>query len=168
MKKLFPIVLALIGIAVGIGVGILLRPDFTAQMTDDAHVETEAGNTPEEDSGNSIKSMGSNEAKEYVKLNNQFIVSVVSQDVVTSLVLISLSLEVEPGRKETVFSHEPKLRDAFLQVMFDHANIGGFNGAFTNSNNLDVLRFSLLETAQKTLGPFVTDILILDIARQEV
>ena len=66
-----------------------------------------------------------------------------------------------------VYEREPKLRDAFLRVMFDHANAGGFDGAFTNSNQMDVLRRALREVAQKTIGPTASDVLILDIVRQD-
>ena len=47
---------------------------------------------------------------------------------------------------------EPKLRDVFLQVLFDHANMGGFRGAFTRSDVLEPLRTALREAAQKHLG----------------
>ncbi len=106
--------------------------------------------------------------KEYVKLNNQFVVPVLAESKVTSIVLLSLSLEVALGEREHIFAVEPKLRDAFLQTMFDHANMGGFQGAFTNSSNLDVLRQALRETAHKIIGMSVSDVLIIDIARQEV
>ena len=66
-----------------------------------------------------------------------------------------------------IYSKEPKLRDSFLQVLFDHANIGGFDGAFTNANNLAVLRGALREVAQKDMGDQVTDVLIVEIARQD-
>ena len=67
-----------------------------------------------------------------------------------------------------IYAIEPKLRDALLRVLFDHAHIGGFDGAFTESGRLSLLRVGLLEAAQATLGPVVTDILITDIVRQEV
>ena len=106
--------------------------------------------------------------KEYVKLNNQFVVPIVSDERVDALVVMSLSVEVNQGQKETIYAREPKLRDEFLQVLFDHANMGGFRGAFTNSNNLDVLRRSLFEAAEKAAGGVVTDVLIVEIARQDV
>ena len=84
------------------------------------------------------------------------------------MVLVSLSLEVKSGYKETVYAQEPKLRDALLQTMFDHANIGGFDGAFTQSGNLDLLKKSLFETARITLGDSLAEVLIIDIARQKI
>mgnify|MGYP000498233799 CR=1 FL=1 len=53
------------------------------------------------------------------------------------------------------------------QVLFDHANIGGFKGAFTDANTMAILRRALLETARKTLGNDVSDVLITEIARQD-
>ena len=51
--------------------------------------------------------------------------------------------------------------------MFDHANAGGFRGTFTDGANLVVLRSALLEVAQSTLGDLVSDVLIVDIVRQD-
>ena len=105
---------------------------------------------------------------EYVKLSNQFVIPVVEGKIVVALVVVSLSLEVPEGNKDAVFRREPKLRDSFLQVLFDHANIGGFNGAFTEANNLAVLRNALREVGQKEMGKdIIKDVLILEIARQD-
>ncbi|MEP2731330.1 flagellar basal body-associated FliL family protein, partial [Tateyamaria sp.] len=103
----------------------------------------------------------------YVKMSNQFVVPIVDGDSVKGLVVMSLTLEVIAGQKDAVYTREPKLRDSFLQVMFDHANIGGFDGAFTNASNLAVLRGALLEVSQKVMGKQVTDVLIVEIARQD-
>ena len=55
-----------------------------------------------------------------------------------------------------------------LQVLCDHANIGGFDGAFTEAKMLNVLRSALREVAQRDLGSdVVNDVLILEIARQD-
>jgi hypothetical protein len=84
------------------------------------------------------------------------------------MVVISLSLEAKAGMSNQVYSMEPKLRDAFLQVLFDHANMGGFEGAFTRSDLLMPLRTALREAARRELGKGITDVLIMEIARQNV
>jgi hypothetical protein len=104
---------------------------------------------------------------DYVKLNNQFIVPILEGGRVVSMVILSLSLEVKRGTTDDVYAREPKLRDGFLQVMFDHANAGGFRGSFTDAANLVLLRNALLEMAKTTLGDIVTDVLIVDIVRQD-
>jgi len=104
---------------------------------------------------------------DYVKMNNQFVVPVVNQGAVSALVVLSLTLHIPTGGSETVFQREPKLRDMFLQVLFDHANAGGFDGAFTAGPNMDRLRTALREVAQGVLDGNVFDILITDIMRQD-
>ncbi len=164
LKKILPIVLLLIGSGAGLGAGIFLRPapdDHTEEVVGE---EEHTKQTKEEayDPENPPAEM------EYVKLSNQFVIPVVEGKIVVALVVVSLSLEVPEGNKDAVFRREPKLRDSFLQVLFDHANIGGFNGAFTEANNLAVLRNALREVGQKEMGKdIIKDVLILEIARQD-
>ena len=158
MKKLLPLILLLVGIGAGVGAGVFLRPEPEPIPHTDDPVET-ADSTVAEDAESDVE-------HEYVKMNNQFVVPVVKEDSVQALVVMSLSVEVPAGQKDAIYSREPKLRDSFLQVLFDHANVGGFDGAFTNANNLAVLRAALREAAQKDMGDQITDVLIVEIARQ--
>jgi len=169
MGKLLPVILALIGLGAGVGAGLALRPaDIpvaeAAAVTTDAHGETAAAPeaTPAE------TGHGEATTSDFVKLNNQFIVPVVKDGDVRALVVLSLSLEVGPGETEAVYQLEPKLRDVFLQVMFDHANAGGFDGTFTTGPRMSALRQSLFEAARGVLGDMVSDVLITDMARQDM
>lgn len=168
VRKLLPVLLALLGLGGGIGAGLMLRPETKADdhaaaegapegdHADTAEAPAEAGHEGEAETG-----------PEYVKLNNQFVVPVVDEGRVAAMIVLSLSLEMAPGNTETVYDREPKLRDVFLQVLFDHANVGGFSGSFTDGSNLVVLRTSLKEAAALVLGTTVRDVLITDIARQD-
>lgn len=164
MRKLLPLILILLGIGGGAGAGFALRPgqsetaepgDCPAPTTSEQIAEA----APDPDTPD--------EGREYVKMNNQFVVPVMRDGRVAALVVLSLSVEVTLGQREAVYAKEPKLRDAFLQVLFDHANAGGFEGAFTNSNTLDRLRNALTEAAGKVMRGVVFDVLIVDIARQD-
>lgn len=162
MKKLLPIIFLFIGMGAGVGAGIALRPP--ASPAKEATDKIQAEHT---DSYESAEKK-SPEAAEYVKLNNQFVVPIVKDGRVHSLVVMALSVEVPEGQKDAVYQREPKLRDSFLQVLFDHANMGGFDGAFTEANNLAILRNALKEMGRKVLGrELVSDILITEIARQD-
>ena len=170
IKLLLPIGLGLAGVAGGIGAGLTLKPapedsveinpcgDPSADMA-----KAPSGEVPDPDAAKELAG-----TSEYVKLNNQFVVPVVAKDRVDSLVVLSLSLEVEQGQSDLIYGSEPKLRDVFLQVLFDHANMGGFAGAFTNSNNMDVLRVSLTEAAHGVLGAKIKGVLVTDIGRQDI
>ena len=159
MKKLFPVILAVIGLGIGLGAGVFLRP-APEQAAEDPRAEGLDAPAPKAE-------VDPESLPEYVKLNNQFVVPVLQGGRVTSMVIMALSLEVKKGATEQIYSQEPKVRDALLQVMFDHANAGGFEGAFTDGANLVFLRTALLEAAKSTLGDDVMDVLISDIARQD-
>ena len=174
MRKLLPILLALLGTGAGIGAGILLAPAHETPAEDTVgHASDDQGDdhdAPAADHAGADAHEAPDEARrnaEYVKLNNQFVVPVVNGERVQSLVVMSLSLETTPGGTEQVYAREPKLRDLFLRVLFDHANIGGFEGNFTDVQRLDILRRSLLEAARNVMGGEVLDVLITEIARQD-
>jgi len=160
-RKILPILLGLVGLGAGIGAGIVLRPG--SEPADHATAEGDGQVAPAEDHS----AQDDSTVPEYVKLSNQFVIPVVDEGRVAAMVVLSLSLEVEVGLTEAVYVREPKLRDAFLQVLFDHANIGGFSGSFTDGSNLIVLRTSLKEAAALVLGTTIKDVLITDIARQD-
>ena len=110
---------------------------------------------------------GGEAGHEYVRLPNQFIVPLVEEGEVAGLMLVSLSLEVAAGTEEEVAPIEPKLRDAFLRVLFDHANTGGFDGVFTASGAMRPLRAALLRAAGEASGGLVTDVLIVEMVRED-
>ena len=157
IKKLLPVILLLVGTGAGIGAGIATTP------------------APEE--GDGMKG-GGHEAEshheeadespsEFIKLDEQFVVPVIKADKVVSMIVLALSLETDPGMMDAVFVKKPKLRDLFLRVLFDHSNMGGFRGAFTRSDNMELLRTALREVAQKEMGTEIRDVLITDIGRQD-
>lgn len=183
LGKLIPVLLALFGLAAGAGAGLFLRPsepEAAAPAENSAHKGSpdEGKDAPAVEKGAdshggtaadppSAPGKADKPTHDYVKLNNQFVVPVVQNGRVAALVILSISLEVTAGSTENVYRVEPKLRDGFLQVMFDHANAGGFMGTFTDGSNMILLREALREIAQSTLGPEVTDVLIVDIVRQD-
>jgi flagellar FliL protein len=175
IAKLLPVILLIVGTAVGIGAGLMLAstPAPPAEhasgdnMGDDIdHPDEESGDHAEHEAGED--ELGPDPNREYIKIDNQFVIPVVERDNLSSLVVIALSLEVKTGMTDKVHLYEPKLRDAFLQVLFDHANMGGFRGAFTRSDVLNPLRTALREAAQRELGTGVYDVLIVEISRQDV
>lgn len=153
LRKILPLILILVGGGAGVGAGLFLRPEPDPEAAAPATPPPEAAETPPE--------------RDYVKMPNQFVVPLLEGGRVGAMVVLSLSIEVPTGQAEIVHAREPKLRDEFLRVLFDHANSGGFRGTFTDAGNLVLLRRALLESAQKALGDGVTDVLITDLVRQD-
>lgn len=165
--KLIPVLLALAGLGAGVGAGLALRPDpkEMAMMENpcgDVHMAMDENKEEEPE-----EEVDPAEAYDFVRLNNQFVVPIVEESRVQSLVVLSLTVQVDLGQAETVYSVEPKLRDELLQVMFNHANAGGFNGPFTEVERMKILRTAMLETAENILGDIVSDVLVTNIVRQD-
>jgi flagellar protein FliL len=174
MKKLLlPIILTAIGSGSGVAAGLFLFPPSEPEPAmgpcgDVMEHEAEAPMTEEEmlaaaaEGGESV-----NAGFEYVRLPNQFIVPVVKDGSVAAMVALSLSLEVPTGQKEATLLVEPRIRDAILRVLFDHANTGGFDGTFTASAVMRDLRAAMLQATGVAAPDLVSDILIVDIQRQD-
>ena len=162
LSKLLPVILLIIGTGGGIGAGIMLAPE--PEVPDAVAGEAHQAAPAEEEA----HAEGEAPQYIYVKLANQFVVPVVERDELSALVVMSLSLEAVDGMSDQIYALEPKLRDTLLQVLFDHANMGGFRGAFTRSDVMRPLRTALREAAQREIGTDIKDVLILDISRQDV
>ena len=181
MKKLLlPLVLLIVGSGGGIGAGLFLFPPAHEA---EPELANPCGPLPEEPAAEAAHEGATEEeilaaaaeggeslteGYEYVKLANQFIVPVVQGADVAALVLLSMSLEVPLGQNDHALEVEPKLRDAFLQVLFDHANTGQFDGVFTATGPMRTLRSALLAAAEEAEPGLVRDVLITDIVRQDV
>ena len=169
MKKLLPVLLVVFGLIGGATAGWFMRPATEAAVPEEPDDQSQTDNEPDAgDYGGGYDEDPSGEM-DYVKLNNQFIVPVVNDGDVSALVVMSLSLEVKMGEREAVYTKEPKIRDALLSVLFQHANAGGFNGTFTATRNLDVLRNMLTEATRQAMeSDLVANVLIIDIVRQDL
>ncbi len=175
MRMLLPLILLLLGTGAGVGAGVfLLPPPQKTPAAGDAMLAADpCGTDPSKAMPEAVAAAPApppppQADREYSKMTNQFIVPVVADGQVSALVVLSISIEAVAGSQETIFMHEPKLRDVFLQSLFDHANAGGFAGNFTSSGNMTTLRNALRIAARDVIGDRVTDVLIVDIVRQDV
>lgn len=167
MRKLIPIILALLGLGGGIGAGLVLKPEPEVALAEHPCGDPNAQAKEEKVAVKEVEEEQPSDL-EYVKLSNQFVVPVVKDNLVSSMVIMSISIEVTLGSKEVVYQREPKLRDAILSVLFDHAALGGFDGAFTSSVKLDTLRSTLKRSVENILtSEIAKDILITDLVRQD-
>ncbi len=159
MKALLPLIILIVFVGGGAGAGFFLRP--APEIVEEAEPAEGEEKTEEEAEEEDDESLA------FVKLNNQFIIPIVREDVVAALVVLSITLETGTESTEMLYAKEPKIRDAFLRVLFDHAYSGGFDGSFTTSPSLDALRYALLEAAHSQIGKEIRDVLITDIVRQD-
>lgn len=166
MKLLVPLLMTVVGFAIGGGVGFMTRPESAIAETDTGVEDGEHEDASKSKNKDYDTEDASND-RAYVKMNNQFVIPVLGKTRVTALVVLSLSLEVASSDTEAIYSQEPKLRDAFISVLFDYAYTGGFSEDFVSSPNLDTLRMKLLEAANAATTQNISKVLITDMVRQD-
>lgn len=166
IAKLIPIVFLVLGMAVGASAALFMEKSGTPPKAEKTALDNKA---PKKASGTeSSETDGEGPGrKEYVRLANQFVVPVIERGKIRSLVILTISIETSPGHQEEIFAKQPKLRDSFLEVLFDYSNTGGFSGAFTDTTALQSLKADLTRIARHELGEFVDAVLIEDIMRQD-
>ncbi len=171
MKKLLPIILAVVGLVGGVGAGAFLQPSPEMVVEDtcdakDGECMESADEVPYAAAAQ-VDNYDPDKIWDYVKLPKQFVIPIIKKERVSALVVLTISLEVEPDNSDAVLARAPKLNDGFLQVMFAHANSGGFDGAFTTGQSMKDLRGALNEVSKRYLGDIVNDVLIEEIVKQE-
>lgn len=168
IRKLLPLLMAIVGAGAGVGAGLLFAPTPTGGAADaEPDIEVAAPAPPAQDYSGGARPEAETGSSDFIRLNNQFVVPILVGERIGAMVVLSLGIEVAGGNAQIVYEREPKLRDGFLQVLFDHANRGGFDGEFTNAHSMDVLRRLLTEVARDLLGPKARSVLITEIARQD-
>lgn len=159
MRRLLPLLLALVGLAAGLGAGYAMRPPAPPP---EAQAEAAPAALPLPP-GPDTPPPGT----ETLRLPNQFLVPLIEDGRVRAMVVISVAMELLPGHGIELHQHEARLRAVFLQLLFDYANLGGFDGVFTSGEQLLTLRRTLADAARHELGDKVHDILITDLMRQD-
>lgn len=173
MGKLLPILLLLLGVGGGAGAGWFLQPHaeeteetaHAAPAEDGEHGAHEDHAAPQASASTQYEPPPPN--TEAVRFPNQFVVPLIEDEQVRAMVVIGIALEMREGHEFSLSHDEPRLRAAFLQLLFDHANLGGFDGVFTSGEALLTLRRALRDTARVIYGPEIYDVLITELTRQD-
>ena len=103
----------------------------------------------------------------YIQIGRQIIIPVVDGGETKALMMFDLALDVPTGLSEQVYGAEPRLRDAFLRILFQMSYTGAFSAAYTDERVIAELRGKLRRAARSLLGDEVAEVLILDLMRQE-
>lgn len=103
----------------------------------------------------------------YLKFKRQFVVPVMHEGTIEALVIMNINLELGDDAPDYAYSFEPKLRDAITRELLGLSNDGIFGAQLTTANAYETIRQRLLEACQAVLTEGISDILILDVARQE-
>jgi hypothetical protein len=185
VKKLMPVLIALLGLGVGLGAGMALKPAPEPQELAAACPSGEAVADDQAAGGHdaaaepcadpaadpfaaALKEKPLEGELAYVPMEKPFVVPIFKDEKVVAMVVVSLSVETEAEAAPKIEGLKPRLRDSFLKVMFRHANSGGFDGSFTGGRKMEDLKSALRSAAQEVLHEKpVGEVLITEIARQD-
>ena len=105
-------------------------------------------------------------ATSYMRFGRQFVVPVVERGKPKTMVILDINIEVDNTLNESVYTLEPRLRDALLARMLELAAQGMLPQMLEEAEKMDATKAALLETSRTIIGDAALNILILDIGIQ--
>ncbi len=176
MKKLLPIVIILIAGAFGGGGGFFLKqttsPSTTEkpanEATDEAHPDKDDKDKKEKKKKEKKNGHGPADTDAaYLKFGRQFVVPVVKDGAPQMMMILEISIEVDPSLAGDIYAFEPKLRDAFLAQLMRLGSADILANIVESPEAMEKAKSTLLNTAHTILGDDAKDILILGVGIQQ-
>lgn len=166
MKKLLPILAAVIALLAGAALGGAARV-FTGG---EKHAQVEdAGKTGRADAQKHGGGHGETAAATaYMKFSRQFIAPVIKGGAPVGTMILDVNIEVDPAIAQSAYAEEPRLRDAVLDVLLREGARGRLSELFVDPTILDETKAEILAAARKTLGDNARSVLIMDIGYQRL
>ena len=168
LQKLLPLIVIVIAGLVGGGGGF-----FAKSMMSGGGGDKEAAHEEDADGhGKEKKKKGGGHGEEdtgstsYMKFSRQFVVPVVRRGKPKSMVILDINIEVDNSQGESVYSLEPRLRDAILTRLLALAGEDMLPQMLEDVDKMELMKAALLETSREIMGDAALNILILDLGIQ--
>ncbi len=147
------------------------KPDSHGDKNASAHKKKDKNHKKSKkkskDSHGSAKNDNGSNAPTYIKFKRQFVVPVMEDGNINSLVLLNLNLELGPDAPANTYTLEPKLRDSIMRELLALSHSGVFSHDLTSADTYEKLQAALLLASQSIITDGVENVLILDLARQD-
>lgn len=104
----------------------------------------------------------------YYKFSREFIVPVLNDGKVESLVILNINIEADSSISQQLFSLEPKLRDTIMTTLIKISGDGSTLQNLTNAENYETIRSMLLMELKDVAPTGIENVLILDLAKQDL
>lgn len=174
MKLIITSVVAIIFVALGTLAGVMLKP--TVEVAASTPSEASEGDYPAEkaaDKKNTKKKSdgydsGSSGDSVYYKFSREFVVPIMRGGQVESLVILHISLETDESTSDDLFSEEPKLRDNIMTTLIEISNDGRTLIELTDVSNYETMRSMILMNLQSAISDGIKNVLIVDVAKQDL
>lgn len=165
MKKLLPLLLAVIAIVAGAAGGFFLRASG-------APVAPGEKETPREKKGaHGAKSEvhdKKSDAAVYMKFSRQFVTPIVADGRPTAMMILDVNIEIDPALADTIYAEEPRLRDGVLKALLRQSGAGRLGSIFADPAVLEETRREILEEMRAIVGDGARSVLIMDVGYQKL
>jgi len=104
----------------------------------------------------------------YYKFSREFVVPIIRDSRVTSLVILNLNLEADASISQKLFEMEPKLRDNIMTTLITLSNDGTTLESMTSVENYESIRSLIMMNLQSVMSTGIHNVLIVDLAKQEI
>ncbi len=125
------------------------------------------GHGAEKKSGHGAKAESSGNAI-YFKFTREFVIPVMKDSKVESLVILNLNLEADESISSSLFSMEPKIRDNIMTTLIELSNDGHTLVNISEVESYETIRTMVLMNLQKVIPHGIRNVLIVDIGKQNV
>jgi len=167
MKHVISALVAVIFIVAGGFGGHFLKSQPSASANSEGHVEkadTHGAKKPKKDSHGKPPSS----AVVYYKFSREFVVPLMRDNRVDSLIILNINLEADSKVSQELFSMEPKLRDNIMTTLIMLSNDGTTFESFGDVESYETIRSMVALNLKNVIASGIQNVLILDIAKQEL
>ncbi|WP_300380641.1 hypothetical protein [Henriciella sp.] len=183
IKQILPALIAGLCITAGGAAGFYLKGSSGASgekaqdVAEKAHKESEADKHggKKDAHGKSGKSAGKGghgsadaSAPAYYKFSREFVVPIIAEERVQSLVILNLNLQIDPSVSDELFSKDPVLRDNIMTTLIRLSNEDEIFNGLNNVENYETMRSMILRNLRDSVSEGIQNVLILDMARQDL
>jgi flagellar basal body-associated protein FliL len=104
----------------------------------------------------------------YYKFTREFVVPIIRNGKVSSLVILNLNLEADAAISQKLFEMEPKLRDNIMTTLITLSNDGTTFESMTSVENYETIRSMVLQNLKSVIASGINNVLIVDLAKQDL
>lgn len=108
------------------------------------------------------------EAVIYYKFTREFVVPIIRNGRVSSLVILNLNLEADASMERKLFDMEPKIRDNIMTTLITLSNDGTTFESMTSVKNYEAIRSAVLMNLGSVVKDGIRNVLIVDLAKQDI
>lgn len=105
---------------------------------------------------------------EYYKFTREFVVPIMRDETVRSLVILNINLEVESGMNSELFSMDPKLRDNIMSTLVALGNDGVTLERMTSAESYETIRSMVKKNLSSVVASGIKNVLIVDLGKQDL